>query len=121
MIAAKLAADQGVTQYSLVSSSAANADSKSAYLKMKGELEQRIRTLSFKRITFVRPSLLLGKRSDFRLAEIIGACFLPIICHLPGLSKYRPITGRQVAKAMIEFSLRDGSSFEIFSLDDLFI
>ena len=120
-LAAKLAADQGVTQYSLVSSSAANADSKSAYLKMKGELEQRVRTLSFKRITFVRPSLLLGKRSDFRLAEKIGACFLPIICHLPGLSKYRPITGRQVAKAMIKFSLRDGSSFDIFSLDDLFI
>ncbi len=118
--AARLAAEQGVAHYMLVSSSGANPSSKSAYMKMKGELEQKVQNLSFARITLIQPSLLLGKRSDFRLGEKIGAFLLPLICKFPGLSKYRPITGSEVAKAMVRISEQKGAHLERFVLDDLF-
>lgn len=119
--AAKIASEQGVSHYLLVSSSGANSQSRSAYLQMKGELEERVQKLSFKRITIVRPSLLLGERDDFRLGEIIGSKILPALCHLPGLKKYRPITGGEVASAMISCSQSSGQEFEVKSLDELFV
>ena len=118
--AATLAADQGVSHYLLVSSSGANINSNNAYFQMKGELEEQVSKLALKRISLFRPSLLLGERADFRLAELLGKWLLPIVCLLPGLKKYRPITGQQVAKKMIAVSLQIGESTEIFSLDELF-
>lgn len=119
--AAEIAAHQGVSHYLLVSSSGANAQSRSAYLKMKGELEQRVQQLPFNRISIVQPSLLLGERTDFRLGERLAATILPLMCRLPPLAKYRPITGAQVAKAMIALSQQPGHPIETVSLDQLFL
>ncbi|TKB56714.1 NAD(P)H-binding protein [Ferrimonas aestuarii] len=119
--AAEIAAQQGVSHYLLVSSSGANAQSRSAYLKMKGELEQRVQQLPFNRISIVQPSLLLGERTDFRLGERLAATILPLMCRLPPLAKYRPITGAQVAKAMIALSQQPGHPIETISLDQLFL
>ena len=121
LIVAKIAKEQGVTSYVLVSSSGANSKSKSSYLKMKGELEERVKLLSFERVTIVQPSLLIGTRSDFRLAEKVGVTILPVICKIPLLSKYRPITGLEVASAMIKLSQRPGKSIETYLLDELFV
>lgn len=119
--AAEIAALQGVSHYLLVSSSGANTQSRSAYLKMKGELEQRVQQLPFNRISIVQPSLLLGERTDFRLGERLAATILPLMCRLPPLVKYRPITGAQVAKAMIALSQQPGHPIETISLDQLFL
>lgn len=118
--AAKLAVSSNVSEYVLVSSSGANSDSRSPYLKMKGELENLVQSLSFKRVSILRPSLLLGSRSDFRFGEKIGALLLPALCLIPQLSKYKPITGAEVASAMIRFNLKQKNTFEIYSLSDLF-
>lgn len=100
--AAKLAKQQGVTHYLLVSSSGANASSLGSYLKMKGELELAVEALNFETTTIVQPSLLLGKRADARLAEGLASRVLPLVCKLPGLKKYRPISGADVAGKLIE-------------------
>ncbi|WP_444905176.1 NAD-dependent epimerase/dehydratase family protein [Microbulbifer sp. CnH-101-E] len=118
--AAKLAADNGVSHYLLVSSSGANAKSGNAYLQMKGELEQKVLSLPFVRTSIFRPSLLLGERGDSRPAEKIGAILLPWICRLPGLQRYRPIEGAQVAAKMVRESLKEGKGQETFTLDELF-
>lgn len=118
--AASLALSNGVAHYLLVSSSGANSDSKNAYLKMKGELEEKIKNLSFSRTSIFKPSLLLGERSDKRFLENIGSIVLPFICKLPGLTQYRPIYGHQVASKMIQTSLNDGKKYEEFILDEIF-
>ncbi|MFA0811948.1 NAD-dependent epimerase/dehydratase family protein [Microbulbifer epialgicus] len=118
--AAKLAAEAGVPHYLLVSSSGANAKSSNAYLRMKGELEQKILALSFPRISIFRPSLLVGERFDSRPAEKIGAILLPWICRLPGLHRYRPIAGAQVATKMVSVSQQGGTGVETFTLEELF-
>lgn len=117
---AKIAAKNGVKHYLLVSSSGANAKSNNAYLRMKGELEQKIQTLPFERISIFQPSLLLGQRPDFRLGEKLGSLILPILCRIPGLQKFHPITGNQVAAKMLWVSQQSGQSIEWFRLDEIF-
>ncbi len=119
--AAQLAANKGVHHYLLVSSSVANDQSNNPYLKMKGELEQGIKLLPFERISIFQPSLLLGQRVDFRLGEKLGSWVLPLLCVIPGLRRFRPITGEQVAAKMVQVSGQSGPALELFRLDEIFI
>ena len=118
--AAKISAENGVDHYVLVSSSGANAKSRSPYLKMKGELENEISLLPFKRISILQPSLLIGDRETFRLGETLASWILPTLCKLPFLKQYRPIFGDDVAKKMVSVSLSAGNPKEIYRLDELF-
>ncbi|OCQ24064.1 NADH dehydrogenase [Pseudoalteromonas luteoviolacea] len=118
--AAQIAARNKVPHYFLVSSSGANAQSRNPYLKMKGQLEDEISKLGFAKICIVQPSLLLGKRDHFRLAETLGACILPIVCKIPGLHKFRPIFGEQVAIKMVKISQSQTYGKKTFKLDELF-
>ena len=119
--AAQLAAANGVKHYLLVSSSGANSGSKSAYMKMKGELESAVVQLGFERVSIFQPSLLVGEREDIRIGEKIGSSLLPALCKLPGLSKYRPIKGAQVAAKMVRVSNTDGAGVSRYVLDEIFI
>ncbi|NJN48102.1 MAG: hypothetical protein HC808_18300 [Candidatus Competibacteraceae bacterium] len=105
--------------YLLVSSSGANEKSNNPYLKMKGELECKIQALPFERISIFQPSLLIGERADFRLAEKLGNWVLPVLCAIPGLQRYRPIHGEQVAAKMIQVSQQPGRGLERFRLDEI--
>jgi uncharacterized protein YbjT (DUF2867 family) len=119
--AAQLAAENGVRHYLLVSSSGADANRKNAYLRMKGELEQRVRALPFERITIFQPSLLLGRRTDVRVAEKVGGWILPVLRIIPGLRRYRPIRAEQVAARMVQVSKTSGEPLEWFRLDEIFV
>jgi uncharacterized protein YbjT (DUF2867 family) len=118
--AAQLAAQNGIPHYLLISSSGASAKSHNPYLKMKGELEQRVQSLGFKRISIFQPSLLMGKRNELRVAEKIGGLLMPIFSFIPGLRRYRPIKGEQVAEKMLHVSQQSGKPLEYFRLDELF-
>ena len=118
--AARLAHEQGVMHYLLVSSSGADDKSLSPYLRMKGELEIKIQALTFKHISIIQPSLLLGERDHSRFAENLGSKMFPILCRLPGLRRYRPIQGAEVAQKMVMLSKKPPKNFEKISLDDVF-
>lgn len=118
--AAQIAATRGVSHYLLVSSSGADARSRNPYLQMKGELEQAVLQLPFPRISIFRPSLLLGLRPELRIGEKLGSWILPLLCTLPGLRKYRPIHGTEVAAKMVSVSESPGPARETFSLDEIF-
>lgn len=118
--AAKLAQEQGVSHYLLVSSSGADSNSVSPYLKMKGELEDKIEGLGFQYVSIFQPSLLLGKRESARVAEGLASKVLPLICKLPGLKRYRPIYGAEVAQKMVAQSAQPKLSKQRFKLDQVF-
>ncbi|UBU49466.1 NAD(P)H-binding protein [Cobetia amphilecti] len=118
--AARLAAAQGVTHYLLVSSSGANHASRNGYLRMKGELEVAIKALPFARISVFQPSLLVGERSEFRLGESLARYLLPVLTRLPGLQRYRPIRGAQVAARMVEVSQRQQQAHAVYRLEEVF-
>lgn len=118
--AARLAAKQGVSHYLLVSSSGANARSPSPYMKMKGELEEKVKSLPFIQISIFQPSLLLGERQQMRMAENIGSLILPALCKLPGLRRYKPIRGSEVAQKMLEVATSPSENSATFTLDKVF-
>jgi len=118
--AVQLAQKMGVSHYLLVSSSGANAHSKNPYLKMKGELEDKVKQLVFPCISIFQPSLLVGHRVKLRLGEKFASWILSIICILPRLKRYRPITGKQVATKMVQVSRQLGAGIDYFKLDEIF-
>ena len=63
-------------------------------------MEKEVSQFAIHQIGIFRPSMLLGKREEFRLAEKISSYIFPIIAFLVP-SKYKPIQGKSVAKAMV--------------------
>jgi uncharacterized protein YbjT (DUF2867 family) len=118
--AARLAADNGVRHYLLVSSSGANASSANPYLRMKGELEQRVLQLPFERITILQPSILLGARERRRPLEAIAGSILLRLTVLPMLHRYRPIHADQVAARLVQASRERTPGQEWLRLDEIF-
>lgn len=102
----KIAKANGVKQYILVSSVGADFQSSNFYLRTKGDLEQKIKSLDFQNFVSLRPSFLLGDRKEFRLGEKIAVFFVKILNPLlfGGLKKYRGIEASKVAKSMQEFA-----------------
>lgn len=119
---ANAASENGVENYFLVSSAGASSASGNFYLRIKGELENEISKLPFKKITIFKPSLLVGEREKNRVGEKIGFIFISLFMKIiPALKKYRPIAGVNVAKAMIR-SAKNESNERIlkYELNEIF-
>lgn len=87
--------------FSLISSIGANHTSKNFYLQLKGEVEETIRTYSLPSIAIYRPSMLLGKRKEFRFGELLTKILMkPFIFLIP--QAYKPIQAKTVAQAMLK-------------------
>jgi len=99
------ALQHGAERICLISSIGANPRSASFYLKTKGRIEQDIISLGFEHTCIIRPSLLLGKRSEYRWAEEVAAKIYPALSFMlvGKLKKYRAVKARQVALAMFHF------------------
>lgn len=120
--AARAASRNGVDAYVLVSSAGANRNARVFYSRMKGELEQAIEELPFRRVVILRPSILVGEREEPRPMERIGAALATAIARIvPPLRKYRPIPAETVARAMINgASSNRPPGIETFESDDIF-
>ena len=96
LAAAKLGVEHGAQDFLLVSALGASAKSRIFYNRVKGELEDALRTLPYRSVTIVRPSLLLGDRGQFRLGEQVAR---RIGWLAP--SRYKPVKARRVAAALV--------------------
>jgi len=112
--AAKMSLAQGVRHFLLVSALGANARSRVFYNRVKGELEDALRTMGFRSVTIVRPSLLLGDRREPRLGEEIAKRFGWLV---PG--RYRPIHARHVAAALVRGAREDVPGLHILESDEI--
>ncbi|MBY0067918.1 MULTISPECIES: NAD-dependent epimerase/dehydratase family protein [Empedobacter] len=105
---AKLGIQKGLTKFHYISAIGANANSSNFYLKMKGEAEETLQKNNIKQLFLYRPSLLIGNRAEYRLAENISAKIFPLInFFLRGnLSKYKSIEAEKVAQSLLENDLQ---------------
>ncbi len=103
VLLAKYAAKNGVETMVAISSIGANMNSNMYYARIKGEMEMGVLKYPFACKSVVRPSMLLGKRSEFRWKEVWSEKILKVISPLliGKLRKYRGIKARNVAKAML--------------------
>lgn len=101
---ARAARAAGATRLGVVSALGADASSRVFYNRVKGELEQAVRTLGFDAVLLARPSLLLGDRAalgqPLRTGERIGAALnMGLGWLLP--DSVRPIGARTVALGLM--------------------
>jgi uncharacterized protein YbjT (DUF2867 family) len=94
----------GATRLGVVSALGASASSSVFYNRVKGELEQAVKTLGFDCVLLARPSLLLGNRTALgqptRMGELIGAALsAPLGWLLP--RSLQPIAARTVALGLL--------------------
>ena len=117
---AKLSKQNGVKQLVLISALGANSDSSSFYMKTKGNAEKLIWENGPANSYAVRPSMLFGKREEFRLGEKIGIFFMKNLEFLMqgGAKRYRGIYDTEVAEAML-FIANAAPKQKTFDSDEL--
>lgn len=98
--AAKWGKNSGIKRFILISAPGADANSRAFYLQIKGRAQEQIEKLGFESLQIVHPPLICGKREHFRLGESLAILLFRLIPK--SLFKtYRPMSGAQIAEAMI--------------------
>lgn len=106
---AEAAKAAGIANMVLISAAGADAASKTLYMKVKGETENLVSKVGFKRLDILRPGLLRGAREgDFRFAEKVGMTFAPLIEPLlpSRYEMYHSIGADIVAEAALGLAMR---------------
>jgi len=102
---AHAAARDGAKRLLVVSALGADPGSRVFYNRVKGEMENSVRSAEVAKTCFFRPSVLSGPRAELRTGEVIGLAIGAVLG--PLLGRYRPIHGDLVAAAMVKAALQD--------------
>ncbi|WP_445613845.1 oxidoreductase [Geobacillus sp. YF-1] len=119
--AAALAEKRRVKSFLTISSVGADPCSPFFYQRVKGETEEALQRLSIPSLHIFRPSLLVGKRREFRLGEALAGW---LFGRLPFLfvgkwKKYKPIDAHELALAMFYRALSAADGVHIYECDEL--
>ena len=99
---AKIASDNGVPIYSLISSTGANENSPFFYPKIKGKLEEAVKKLPFKIVQIFQPPTLIRQKNLIRLGEKIGIKIFGFLNSFGILKSQKPLPVSNLAKVMVE-------------------
>lgn len=105
--AAQAARAAGIEHMVLVSSVGAARASRNFYLSVKGETEDAVARLGFRRLDILRPGLLRGRRAESRPLERAARLVFPLVDRLAlhgGLRRYRSVRARTLAGAILSFA-----------------
>lgn len=104
---AKTARAAGIEHVILVSSVGADRASRNLYLRTKGDIEDAVHKLGFRRVDILRPGLLRGHREESRplesLAQVLNPVADAIMLH-GRFSKFRSISVRRLAEVIFALS-----------------
>ena len=114
----RMASENGVPVYVLVSSAGASSRAVAFYMNMKGELEDAVKKLPFQYLHIFRPGQLDGDRKENRSGERIALKLMYVINKAGIARRYRPIHATQLAKAMI--TAAGTTSSGTYTLDEIF-
>ena len=117
---AKMASDNGVNNYSLVSSTGANEKSFFFYPKIKGNLEESVKKLKFKKIQIFQPPMLIRQPELMRSSEKTGIKFLQGLNTIGLMKSQKPLSVSTLARKMvIESKLEKRGHLEIYKPKDI--
>ena len=118
---AKIASENSVSHYSLVSSIGANKHSFFFYPKIKGALEYSVKSLSFNKIHIFQPPSLIRQPELIRLGEQYSINLLQAINKLGFLRSLKPLLVKDLAINIINESLTNKvEGVSIYKSKDLF-
>jgi len=95
----RIAKEEGCRTMILISSMGAHSKSKIFYSHVKGLLEESLEKIGFEEFHILRPSLLLGKRTEARPAEYISKHIMHDLSFLIPW-EYKPIHASIIAKKL---------------------
>lgn len=104
--AARSALSLGMQRCVVISSMGARVDSRTFYLKVKGQMEEALMKMSIPKLHILRPSLLLGNREEFRFGERVFTFLMKFFRWLIP-KRYRAIESEEVARAMMKLKDMD--------------
>lgn len=101
---ARLAKRAGAQRFLLVSSIGANAGSLLLYSRTKGESEAAISAIGFSSVVILRPSFLVGARTQERPGEAFATRMFQLVGPLlvGPLRKYAPVDASTVARTLVQ-------------------
>lgn len=113
----------GATQFILVTAMGANASSAIFYNKVKGQAELSVADVDFNTFITIRPSLLLTKRTAFRLGEAMMQPVMRLLqfVFVGPLKQYKAIKVEAVANAMRHYANANLTGKHVFLNDKLFV
>ena len=101
---AKIAAENGVGQLSLVSTVGANANSSFFYPKIKGALEEAVKKLDFQKIDIFQPPMLIRQPDLMRDGEKSGIKILNRLNKIGILKSQKPLAVEALAEEMLKMA-----------------
>lgn len=118
---ARAAAEHGAKRYLLVTAAGADARSRIFYNRVKGEAEDAVRALPLEGVVILRPSLLLGERSETRKWEQLGQRMMPALNRVMvgPLRRYRPVEAAVVARAMVRLAKERPRGARVVESDEI--
>lgn len=111
---AQRARELGARHLLVISAIDADPASSIFYNRVKGETEQSLRAQGWPQLTIARPSVLIGTRTETRMAEKIAG---PLSKLIPG--KYHGIEACQLARALWRLALEEQDGVRVVESDEL--
>ena len=104
--AAKLAKENKIPTFLVVSSIGANSKSSVFYSRTKGEMEQEVLRQNILNTYILQPSIIGGTRNETRIGEKIGLAIFKLIqpLFIGKLKKYKITEAEHIAQAMINLA-----------------
>ena len=109
----------GVPTFVLVSAAGAKAQSKLFYNRMKGQLEDAVKALSFPSLLIFQPSVLIRPNSD-RAGENLSVKTINFLNKLGILKRYRPMPTEVLAEKMLSAVYNSPKGTFTFTLNKIF-
>lgn len=108
---AKLAQRSGAAKFLVISSLGANINASNFYLRTKGKMEEEVIKSGVPAVIILQPSMLLGKRNEFRMGELIGKALMHVFNFMlvGNMKKFRAIKASDVAKVMVKLAKEDNT------------
>ncbi|GJH41728.1 oxidoreductase [Capnocytophaga sp. HP1101] len=109
----------GVPTFVLVSAAGAKATSSVFYNKMKGQLEDAIKSLDFTRLIIFQPSVLIRPQSD-RRGENMGVKVISFFNKIGLFRRYKPMPTTILAEKILKSTKILPKGIHTFALSDIF-
>jgi uncharacterized protein YbjT (DUF2867 family) len=116
---AKMALNNGVDHYALVSSYGADETSLFFYLKIKGALEEAIKKLSFQLICIYQPPSLIRQPDLLRSAEKRAIWMMKKLSRIQFLRSQQPLSVATLAEKMIAEAVQHTKGVKVFLPKDI--
>ncbi len=117
---AKACKKGGVTHFQLLASVGINANSRSFYLRIKGELVEELKALDFDRLSVFQPSMIITPTNRYGFSQALTLAVWPVLDKLffGGLKKYKGVKVENLGSAIARNVNRKSKKIEMLDWED---